>query len=65
MKKLLLLLCTAALIACSKDDDNIQYDNTKGYLTNLESVKFGIVGTWAVDEDYEYPYSFQFKKMEL
>ncbi|MDR1348355.1 MAG: hypothetical protein LBJ63_08040 [Prevotellaceae bacterium] len=46
MKKILLLLCTVALIACSKDDENIQYDNEKGYLTNLESVKFGIVGTW-------------------
>jgi hypothetical protein len=33
-------------MACSKDDDNIQYDNEKGYLTNLESVKYGIVGTW-------------------
>ena len=49
MKKLLLTLCTLALLACSKGDDNdnkVVYDETKGYLTNLESVKHGIVGTW-------------------
>ena len=51
MKKLLLTLCTLALLACSKgDDDNkIVYDETKGYLTNLESVKHGIVGTWKIE----------------
>ncbi|MDR1197659.1 MAG: hypothetical protein LBK94_01420 [Prevotellaceae bacterium] len=59
MKKILLLLCTVAIMACSKDDDNIQYDNTIGYLTNLESVKFGIVGRWIWENDgVEYPASF-------
>jgi hypothetical protein len=50
MKKIILLLCTFVLLSCGKGEINnenkITYDAAKGYLTNLESVKYGIVGVW-------------------
>ena len=33
------------MASCSKE--NIQYCEEKGYLTNLASARFGIVGSWA------------------
>ena len=48
MKRLILLFIMSTIIAsCDKDSDNtVRYDEEKGYLTNIESVKFGIVGRW-------------------
>ncbi|MDR2065476.1 MAG: hypothetical protein LBP85_07210 [Prevotellaceae bacterium] len=49
MKKILLLLSITLFAACGKDDvEAVQYSEEKGYLTTLESVKYGIVGTWRV-----------------
>ena len=61
MKKLLLILTSAMLLAasCSSDDnDNVTFDDVKGYLTNVESVRHGLIGTWVdsshyhADDDY-------------
>ena len=55
MKKLLLILTSVMLLmtSCSGDGDNnlpewVTYDKTKGYLTNLESAKYGLIGTWKI-----------------
>ena len=41
---------TTILSSCSSDNDNlpegVTYDKTKGYLTTIESVQHGIIGTW-------------------
>ena len=58
MKKLLLILTSAMLLisSCSSDDNNngITYDEIKGYLTNIESVKYGLIGTWEDPEQFQY-----------
>ena len=60
MKKLLLLLTSVMLLAtsCSSDDnDNVTYDEVKGYLTDVASVKHGLIGTW-IDSTYYASYNY-------
>lgn len=59
MKKILLLLPLAMLLltGCSKDDEKIEYSETKGYLTNLASAKQGIIGVWQESLDIHVKYN--------
>ena len=38
--------------SCSSDDNNENYDEIKGYLTDLENVKRGLIGTWECPDEY-------------
>jgi hypothetical protein len=55
MKKLLLLLASVMLLAtsCSSDDND-----ERGYLTDLENVKHGLIGTWGISYPIEYDVTF-------
>lgn len=58
MKKLALLFLVLPLlfVACSDDDkdEQVEYNETVGYLTNLTSVKAGIVGLWKLENASSY-----------
>lgn len=58
MKKLLILLFVSVLaISCKDDDESIEYSEALGYLTNLTSVEYGVLGKWkAVNKEVYYEY---------
>ena len=61
MKKLLLLLTSVMLLAtsCSSDDENVTYDEVKGYLTDVASVKHGLIGTWEDPDGAAWGYTYE------
>ena len=64
MKKLLLLLLTSAVLlisSCSSNDDNEE----KGYLTDLESAKHGIIGSWMDPENEDETYLITFDETTM
>jgi hypothetical protein len=56
MKKIFYLLISLLAYACNPYEIEVNYDDEKGYLTDVESVRYGLQGWWLLDDGYKIHY---------